>query len=118
VYLALYVGSIEVEEVAEQKSLGYVEPEVYIKLMSSRSGSSRLKPPPATVARRRRFRIFETLVLGLFVKRFEGYEQLIEALGGKAGEVVEVLGLAAEFLDGEHSSGSLPLSPQLRNGFS
>jgi hypothetical protein len=87
--------------------------------MSSRSGSSRLKPPPAPVAPRRRFRIFETLVvLGLFVKRFEGYEQLIEALGGKAGdEVVEVLGLAAEFLDGEHSSGSLPLSPQLRNGF-
>jgi hypothetical protein len=86
--------------------------------MSSRSGSSRLKPRPAPVARRR-FRIFETLVvLGLFVKRFQGYEQHIEALGGKAGdEVVEVLGLAAEFLDGEHSSGSLPLSPQLRNGF-
>jgi hypothetical protein len=56
------------------------------------------------------------LDFGLFVERFQGQEQLVELLRCKASEVVEVLGLAAEFFDGKHS-GSLPLSPQLRKGF-
>ena len=41
--------------------------------------------------------------MGLFVEGFQGSEQLIELLGGKAGEVVEVLGLAAKFLYAKHS---------------
>src|SRR4051794_29906732 len=70
-----------------------------------------------TTFEERSIRIIQTLLLGLFVERFQGGKQLIELLGGKAGEVVEVLGLAAEFLNGKHSSRSLPLPPQLRNGF-
>jgi len=38
----------------------------------------------------------------LFVERFYGREQFVELLRGKTGEVVEVFGFAAEFLDGEH----------------
>src|SRR4051794_38904526 len=70
-----------------------------------------------TTFEERAIRIIQTLLLGLFVERFQGGKQLIELLGGKAGEVVEVLGLAAEFLNSMHSSRSLPLPPQLRNGF-
>jgi hypothetical protein len=50
------------------------------------------------------------------VERLYSGEQLVEVLGRKAGEVVEVLGLATEFFDGKHC-GSLLLSPQLCKGF-
>ena len=61
-----------------------------------------MKLRPAPLARRR-FGLERRFFFGLFVERFGGHEQPIELFGRKAGEVVEVLGLAAEFLDGKHS---------------